>query len=261
MSAAPIHVRGLEKAFGSNEVLRGVDVQVDAGTIHGYIGPNGAGKTTTVRALLGLDTAFAGEVSVVGFDPRVDALEVKRRVGYLPESAVLYEALTAAEFLLLVGRLHGLEDDAIRSRAEAFLGELDLGDRLGARLVTLSKGMRQKLLLTAALLPRPDVLFVDEPLSGLDVSSGVLIKHFFRGFADRGGAILYCSHVMDVVERVCDRISILDGGRIVASGTFDELAAGRGGGSLEDVFGRITSEGGEAERAERLLDALVETDR
>jgi ABC-2 type transport system ATP-binding protein len=251
-----IRVRGLRMGFGRTTVLDGIDLDVPAGTILGYVGPNGAGKTTTVRALCGLLTGFEGEARVAGVDPRVDPVELKRRIGYVPESPVLFETLTVAELLLFVGRLRGLADATTRARADEFLEVLEIDTRLGSRISTLSKGMRQKLCLTAGLLHDPRVIFLDEPLSGLDVGSSILVKRLMRGLADRGAAVFYCSHVMDVVERVCDRIAILHGGRIAAVGSFDELARASGGGSLEGIFAELTRSGEREEDAERLLRAL-----
>ncbi|MBM3984703.1 MAG: ABC transporter ATP-binding protein [Planctomycetes bacterium] len=251
-----IAIRGLRKRYGEAAVLDGVDLSVPRGTILGYIGPNGAGKTTTVRILCGLLGEYEGEARVLGLDPRTQSLELKRRIGYVPENAVLYEALTVAEFLLLVGRLHGLDESVIRARGEACLLAFGLDGHLPARIATLSKGMRQKVLITSALLHGPEMLFVDEPLSGLDVNSSILIKEFLRGLAQAGRTVFYCSHVMDVVERICDRIVILDKGRIAAQGSYEELQAQVQGGSLEAIFARLTSSGDEAGRARALLDAL-----
>ena len=253
---AVIRVRGLKKSFGSKEVLRGVDLEVPAGTIFGYIGPNGAGKSTTVKILIGLLGGFEGEVSVAGCDPRTEPTQLKARIGYVPENAILYESLTLAEMLLFVGRLQGLEDELIRRRADEMLDVFELKPRLSTRVSTLSKGMRQKLLLTAALLHAPPVLFLDEPLSGLDVNASILVKELLRRLADEGRTIFYCSHVMDVVERICDEIAIVDDGTIAAQGSYEDLANARGGGSLEAIFAALTSEGGEAENVERLVRAL-----
>jgi ABC-2 type transport system ATP-binding protein len=195
-------------------------------------------------------------VRVLGLDPRADPVAVKRRIGYVPENAHLFEPLTVAEFLLLCGRLHGLEDALVKQRVERFLAPFDLADRLGARIATLSKGMRQKVLLTSALLHDPELVVLDEPLSGLDVNATILVKELIRALADTGKTVFYCSHVMDVVERVCDRIAILDGGKLVALGTFEELQQRQGGGSLERIFAALTSEGGQAEKARALVDAL-----
>jgi len=254
--APPIVLRGLTKRFHQNEVLRGIDLCVAPGTILGYVGPNGAGKTTTVKILTGLLPQFGGEVRVLGLDPRGDTLEIKRRIGYVPENAALFESLTVAEHLVLVGSLYEMDEELVRARAETFLRVFELDARLVSRIGTLSKGMRQKLLLTTALLHDPEVLFLDEPLSGLDVGSAILVKDLLRRLADTGRTIFYCSHVMDVVERVCDRIAILSGGEIVAQGTFEELAAARGGGSLEHIFAELTSTGDHADDVERMVQAL-----
>jgi len=258
MGVPAVELRGLSKRFGSRIVLDGIDLAVERGTILGYIGPNGAGKSTTVKILCGLLATFEGEVHVLGLDPRADPLAVKRGIGYVPENAALYELLTVAEFLLLIGRLHGLEDERIRQRATAFLEVFELEARLGARIQTLSKGMRQKVLLTSALLPDPELVVLDEPLSGLDVNSAILVKELIRALAQAGKTVFYCSHVMDVVERVCDRIAVLDGGKIVAQGSFEELQAARGGGSLEQIFAQLTSAGGQEEKVQRLVRALAD---
>jgi len=252
-----IEIRELRKLYGQQRVLDGIDLSIEAGTVFGYIGPNGAGKTTTVKILTGMLGHFTGEVRVAGHDPVADPLAVKRRIGYVPENARLYEALTVDEFLLLVGRLHDLDDAAIGGRATAILQALGLGGRRYSRIGSLSKGMRQKVLLTSALLHDPEVLFLDEPLDGLDVESTILVKEFVRRFADRGGTVFYCSHMMDVVERVCDRIAILAQGRVVADGSFAELEAQcAGGGSLERVFMALTHGGDAGARAQAVLDAI-----
>jgi ABC-2 type transport system ATP-binding protein len=256
MGEVAIELRGLRKSFGPKRVLDGIDLTVERGTILGYIGPNGAGKSTTVKILCGLLADFEGEVRVLGLDPRADPVAVKRRIGYVPENAYLFEQLTVAEHVLLVGRLHGLADALVKRRAERFLEQFELADRLGSRIATLSKGMRQKLLLTSGLLHDPELVVLDEPLSGLDVNATILVKELIRALAAAGKTVFYCSHVMDVVERVCDRIAILDGGKLVAQGTFEELQRAQGGGSLEHIFAQLTSEGGQAEKAQALLEAL-----
>lgn len=256
MGDVAVELRGLRKSYGARVVLGGIDLAVARGTVLGYIGPNGAGKSTTVKILCGLMPSYEGEVRVLGLDPSAQPLEVKRRIGYVPENAVLFEQLTVAEHLLLVGRLHGLEEELLKRRATKFLELFELGDRLGARIAPLSKGMRQKVLLTSALLHDPELVVLDEPLSGLDVNATILVKELIKALAESGKTVFYCSHVMDVVERVCDRIAILDGGGIVAQGTFEELQAAQGGGSLEKIFAQLTSEGGQAEKARALLAVL-----
>ncbi|TAJ24397.1 MAG: ABC transporter ATP-binding protein [Planctomycetota bacterium] len=256
MTRALVEIHGLVKSFGAHKVLDGIDLEIRAGEIVGYIGPNGSGKSTTVKILIGLLARDAGEVGLCGFDPGREPLEAKARLGYVPETALLYESLTVAEHLLFVGRLHGLADEVIRERADACLETFELSGRLGARIGTLSKGMRQKLLLTSALLHQPSVVILDEPLSGLDVGSALLVKELVRELAARGRAILFCSHVMDVVERLCDRIAILHGGRIAAEGSFEELRGRLAGGSLEGIFAGLTGESNGREQALRLVERL-----
>ncbi len=257
-SPAPaVALRHVAKRYGDKAVLHGLDLAVPAGQVLGYVGPNGAGKSTTIKILVGLLGAFDGQALVDGVDVRDDPLEVKRRIGYVPEVATLYESLTIHEHLLLVGRMHGLDDDVTEARGEAMLEVFDLGPRRHTSLGALSKGMRQKVLFTGALLHDPKILFLDEPLSGLDVQSTVLVKELLRTLAGAGKTIVYCSHMLDVVERVCDRIVVLQGGRIVADGPFATLAEqSRGGGTLEQIFLELTADQSATDRAGRLLAAM-----
>ncbi len=256
-SAQPIiQLRGLTKSYGSKQVLRGIDLDVEPGRILGYIGPNGAGKTTTVKILIGMLDGFAGSARVCGFDVATDPLEVKRRIGYVPESAALYETLTPIEYLRFVGRLYGLDDDDVDRRARDMLGLFDLAEEADNRISSFSKGMRQKVLIVAGMIHNPDVLFLDEPLSGLDANSAVTVKEIVSRLARRGKTIFYCSHVMDVVERVCDRIVILSEGRIIADGTFEQLQSMNKGDSLERIFTQLTSEGGHDAVADRFIQAF-----
>ncbi|MEQ8768424.1 MAG: ABC transporter ATP-binding protein [Planctomycetota bacterium] len=251
-----IRISGLKKRFHEKRVLQGLDLEIPRGMVFGYIGPNGAGKTTTVKILAGLDRQFDGEVEVAGFDVRSDPREVKRRIGFVAESAALYEGLTAWEFLELIGRMRSLSDRVIAHRAGELLKLFDLGSRAHTRLGSFSKGMRQKVLLSAALLDDPEILFLDEPLSGLDVASTILVKDLIRSLANAGKTIFYCSHMMDVVERVCDRIVILNDGVVAADGSFEELAHGERDRSLEQVFSSLTGQRSQASEIEHLLQAF-----
>jgi ABC-2 type transport system ATP-binding protein len=255
---ATIEIRDLRKSYGGREVLRGIDLSVAPGQVLGYLGANGAGKSTTIRILTGVLGEFQGEVRVCGLDVRAQPLEVKRRIGYVPENAQLYDALSAREFFELIGRLHGLPDAVTMERARAFLDAFDIGARMGSRLGSLSKGMRQKVLLSSALLHAPEIIFLDEPLSGLDVASTILVKTLIRSLADSGRTVFYCSHMMDVVERVCDRIAILSDGKLVANGSFEELSAARQGGSLEKIFAELTGAGSEETAVQRILGAMAD---
>jgi ABC-2 type transport system ATP-binding protein len=255
-----IRLHGLSKNFGEKAVLRGIDLEVMAGQVLGYIGPNGAGKTTTVKILTGMLEEFGGQATVCGFDTRLQPLEVKQRIGYVPESAALYEALTPREFLRFIGQLHGLEAEEIERRTKEMLGLFDLAGELDHRMATFSKGMRQKVLIVAGLIHNPQVVFLDEPLSGLDANSVVVVKEVVAQLARHGKAIFYCSHVMDVVERLCDRIVILCDGQIVADGTFEQLQSMNKAASLERIFTQLTSAGGHAQVADRFVQAFERVD-
>ncbi|RMH23532.1 MAG: ABC transporter ATP-binding protein [Acidobacteria bacterium] len=254
---ATIRIAGLRKSYGEQTVLHDLDLEVGAGEVIGYIGPNGAGKSTTVKILTGMIDDFEGEATVCGFDVRRQPLEVKRRIGYIPETADLYDALTARQYLRFLGRLHGLEPALLDRRAESLLGLLGLED-LDQTLASFSKGMRQKVVIVAALIHDPQVIFMDEPLSGLDANTVVVVKEVITRLAARGKTVFYCSHVMDVVERVCHRIVILDRGRILADGSFDDLQAEAqsAGASLERIFTRLTSAGQHGAVAERFVAQL-----
>jgi len=252
-----IDLKGLKKAFGKKTVLDGIDLEVARGQILGYIGPNGAGKTTTVKILIGMLDGFLGSVNVCGFNVATAPLEVKRRVGYVPETAAMYDALTPMEYLQFVGRLYGLEIVEVEKRAEEMLALFELSKEKKKRMSTFSKGMRQKVLIIAGLIHDPELIIMDEPLSGLDANSAVMVKEVLAGLAREGKTIFYCSHVMDVVERICDRIVILAEGRIIADGSFEALQAMSKAPSLESLFTRLTSEGTHRDVATRFIRAFM----
>ncbi|MCB0635854.1 MAG: ABC transporter ATP-binding protein [Lewinella sp.] len=256
---AGIRIRGLHKSYGTNHVLRGIDLDIPAGQVIGYIGPNGSGKSTTVRILAGLDGQFTGEVNVGGIDVKSDPLGVKKQVGYVPEQAALYEVLTPREFLLLVGRLHQLPDELIQERLTRMLQFLDLGNHLDQRMESFSKGMRQKVLLTAGLLHDPRIIFLDEPLSGLDANAVMMVKEVIAQLARQGKTIFYSSHMMDVVEKVSNRIVLIGEGRILADGTFEELKQ-QGGATLEEIFSRATGREDYQQKAGDFLSAFKSDD-
>ena len=251
-----ITLRGLSKSYGDKLVLRGIDLEVAGGQILGYIGPNGAGKTTTVKILIGMLDDFGGEAAVCGHDVRAEPLAVKRRIGYIPESAALYEMLTPMEYLRFIGRIYGLDSETIEWRASEMLNLFGLADEINQRMSTFSKGMRQKVLIVAGMIHNPDVLFMDEPLSGLDANSAVTVKEIISQLAGKGKTIFYCSHVMDVVERVCDRIVIINEGQIIADGSFEQLQSMGKEASLERIFTQLTSEGGHGDVADRFIQTL-----
>lgn len=250
-----IRIRQLRKSYGEHLVLKAIDLEISAGQVIGYIGPNGAGKSTTVKILTGLISEYEGEVSVFGMDMREQAMEIKRRMGYVPEQAEIYEVLTPMEYLSFTGRLYGLPAPLIRERALGMMKAFGLGDAGDQRMETFSKGMRQKVLIISALLHNPEILILDEPLSGLDANAVIMVKDIIARLAGEGKTIFYCSHMMDVVEKVSDRIILLRDGAIVADGSFEELRSGSGA-SLEAVFARLTAREEEGDMAGAFIRAF-----
>jgi ABC-2 type transport system ATP-binding protein len=240
--------------YGEHVAVHSLDLAVRRGEVFGLLGPNGAGKTTTVRALVGLAAPTSGVVRIAGHDLASAPLEAKRHLGYVPDGAPLYPNLSARQHLMLVGRLHGLTDAATLAEADRLLGHLDLADRADEPIGRFSRGMRQKAALACALLHEPEVLVLDEPLTGLDAPSAAMVKEVLRAWADRGGAVLYTSHLLDVVERVCDRMAVLLKGHLVGEGSMDDLRSRAGhDGTLEQVFGALTSTEDPAEKARAIV--------
>lgn len=235
-----ITIRDLRKRYGDRFVLNGIDLDVYPGQIIGYIGPNGAGKSTTVKIMLGLVGDFTGEVSIMGQNPDGEDVEYKRRIGYVPEIAEIYDTLTAREYLTFIGELYGLSTDEAESKAQGLMDRFGMGRVFDHRIASFSKGMRQKVLIISSLLHNPDILFLDEPLSGLDANSVMVVKEVLALLAASGKTIFYSSHMMDVVEKISNRIILLDDGRVVADGSFAELQEKSQEGSLEQIFNQLT---------------------
>jgi ABC-2 type transport system ATP-binding protein len=236
-----ISIRNLFKSYGSKPVLKDINLDVFPGQIIGYIGPNGAGKSTTVKILCGLITDYEGDVRIKGMDLKKQTVEVKKLIGYIPELAELYDVLTPLEYLSFTGALYGLDEDLCKERIQRILNAFGLLPNIDQRMDSFSKGMRQKVLLASGFLHNPDIIILDEPLSGLDANSVIIVKNLVSKLARDGKTIFYCSHMMDVVEKVSDRIVLIDDGRIVADGTFEELRSQQGDKSLEQIFASLTS--------------------
>ena len=236
-----IQIRDLSKFFGKKQVLHGINLDIMPGQVIGYIGPNGAGKSTTVRILAGLDDRFNGTVKIKGMDVKEDSIAIKRIIGYIPELAELYDVLSPMEFLLLIGRLYDMEDQQIEERATRMLEFLGLKDKLHDRMDTFSKGMRQKVLLVSGLLHNPEIIFMDEPLSGLDANAVILVKEIILRLVEQGKTVIYCSHNMDTVEKISDRIILIADGKVVADGTVHDLKRSEGD-TLEKLFSQLTGQ-------------------
>jgi ABC-2 type transport system ATP-binding protein len=237
---ALVEMRGVVRRFGEVTALRGLDLSVNAGEVLGLIGPNGAGKTTALRILTGLLEPSEGTLLIDGLDVARQPLEAKRRFGFVPDGAPLYANLSPLQHLLLVGRLRGMDEGELEREARRLLDALGLADRADDPVGGFSRGMRQKTAIACAILPRPPLLILDEPLTGLDAPTAGATKALLRAWADRGGAVLYTSHLLDIVERVSDRVAILAQGVLVALGSLAELRARAHEHTLEEVFSRVT---------------------
>jgi ABC-2 type transport system ATP-binding protein len=251
-----IETDGLRRDYGAHTALHPLTLRVAAGEILGFLGPNGAGKSTTVKLLTGMIAPSGGRARVAGFDVELQPLEVKRRIGYVPESAALYESLTAREYLELVASLYHQPAAAARTRIDELLDRLGLAGSKDQRLGEFSKGMKQKVLIASALMHKPDVLFLDEPLTGLDANAAVMVKEVIRTLAAQGRTIFFCSHVLEVVERVCTRIVIINAGRAIADGTAADIARQTGTGTLEEAFVALTGARDAAQVTQELIEAL-----
>jgi ABC-2 type transport system ATP-binding protein len=238
--AGAIEVENLVFRYHLTEVLHRISFSVGNGEIVGLLGPNGAGKSTTLKVLTGLLAPGEGRVQVQGFCLPEQNFDAKKTIGYVPETANLYESLTAQEYLELIGRLREIEEKALKQKIVTLLETFEISQQRFSRLATFSKGMRQKVLIAAALLHDPPILLLDEPLTGLDVSSSLIVKDLLSALSREGKAILYSSHVLDVVERVCGRVLIIHKGNLIADGTLDLLKNQTQGSTLEEVFRQLT---------------------
>lgn len=254
MTTPLVELTGVTRRFGDILAVDNLSLEVAPGEVFGLLGPNGAGKTTTVRMISGLLQPTEGRLQIAGVDVTSDPLAARRRIGYVPDGAPLYPNLSPRQHLMLVGRLHGMEESLLVAEAERLLECLGLTGRIDDPVGGFSRGMRQKSALACALVHRPQLLILDEPLSGLDAPTAAVFKEVLRSWGEGGGAVLYTSHLLDVVERVCDRMAVLASGRLVGLGTLDELRATAGrGGTLEQVFGALASTEDPAAQARRLL--------
>jgi ABC-2 type transport system ATP-binding protein len=228
-----VALRGLHKKFGSTYAVQGIDLDVPVGSFFGIVGPNGAGKTTTLSMTTGLLRPDYGTAYINGFDVWADPVRAKSIIGVLPDGLRLFERLTGQELLLYGGLLRSMNAGVVRQRADELIHVLGLDDAAGALVVDYSHGMRKKIGLAAALLHGPRVVFLDEPFEGVDPVSARTIKAVLESFVTGGGTVVFSSHVMELVEGLCDRVAVVDSGKIVASGTIEAV---RGGRRLEDVF-------------------------
>jgi ABC-2 type transport system ATP-binding protein len=252
-----LEARALLKRYRGVPVVSDVHFSVGPGEVLGYLGPNGSGKSTTVQMILGLVTPDGGHVRYRGTETSEDLVAFRAVVGYVPEEAHVYPYLSGREYLELIGRLRLLTEASLQARLGRFMELLGLSSCLDVPMHAYSKGMRQKILIIAALMHNPEILVLDEPMAGLDAISAILLRHLIQMLADAGKIIFYSSHELDAVERVATRVVVLDQGRVVADGSVSRLKALVSEPSLESVFSRLVVRDDPADRASQIVDAML----
>jgi ABC-2 type transport system ATP-binding protein len=237
-----IRLENLTKRYGSFTAVDEVSMHVPRGSLHGFLGPNGAGKTTTLRMIAGILRPTSGRIVIGEHDLATHPIQAKQRLGFIPDRPFVYDKLTGAEFLRFVAGLYGQEGQLVEKRIDELLEIFELSTWKHELVESYSHGMRQKLIISSALIHRPELIVVDEPMVGLDPRGARLLKDLFREFCGRGGTVLMSTHTLEIAEALCDRLAIIQGGKIVAEGTMDEIrrqhAAGDVG--LEDLFLKLT---------------------
>ncbi len=237
-----LEVKGITKKYNNVAVVKGVDFQVRPGEILGYLGPNGAGKSTTVKMLAGLVEPTSGGIFLDGKQINNNMTDYKKRIGYLPEQGEIYDHLSGEEYLQLVGRLRLIEEKVLERKISGLMGQLGLSVDMHLPISTYSKGMKQKVLIAAALLHDPDILLLDEPLSGLDVTTTMVFKDVLNRLAEMGKMIIYSSHILEVVEKICHRIIVITKGTIVADDSVENLSSLMALPSLESIFKQLVQQ-------------------
>ena len=240
-----IETVGLRRTFGDLVAVDDLDLTVPSGTFFGFLGPNGAGKSTTIKMLTGLLNRSAGTATVLGYDLDREPVEVKRRIGVVPEELALFDRLTGAEYLRFVGRMYGVERQAIRSRTDELLELMELHEQNKKLIVDYSHGMKKKLALSAALIHQPNLLFLDEPFEGIDAVASRQIKDLLVAMVGKGVTIFLTSHILEIVEKLCTDLAVIHRGKLVAEGPLAELRSGAG---LEETFLQLVG-GNRAPRA------------
>ena len=250
-----IDVTHLTKTYGPTIALNDVTLSVGSGEVRGLLGPNGSGKSSLMKTIMGLTKPSYGSINVLGFDVQTSPMEIKKIVGYVPESPRLYEFLTATEYLDFIADVRGLPYEQKKERIARFVDALDLEGKQGDMISSYSQGMKQKVAIIGALLHRPKVLLMDEPLNGLDPKSARLVKELIHGLAREGVSVVFSTHILEIAEAICDKLTILQTGKILAEGTSKDLRenAGLPGSGLEDVFLKLTGTKG----VEDIVEALI----
>ncbi|HAS90708.1 MAG TPA: ABC transporter ATP-binding protein [Sedimentibacter sp.] len=234
-----LRLEHVSKSFGSKDVLKDINFSVNSGEIIGYIGSNGAGKTTTIKIILGLIDDYQGDVFIFGEKVK-GQFEYKKRIGYVPEVSDMYDNLTAYEYLSFIGMLYGIGEDKAVKKGKEMMSVFGIDDAINGRIHTFSKGMRQKLSIITGMIHNPDILFLDEPLGGIDANSVLVFKEVLKNLKKEGKTIFYSSHILEVVEKLSDRILLINEGEIVIDGTVADVMSMQSDSSLESIFNYVT---------------------
>ena len=245
----------LSKQFGSVQALTDVNLRIGPGEIYGLLGPNGAGKTTTIKTILGLLEPTSGWIKVLGMNPLTNPIEVKSKIGYVAENPMVYDSLSPRDFLEFVASIRKVDRVATNQMIAQLASAFDMSQYFDSPIATLSLGMKQKVALIASLVHQPPVLLLDEPLNGLDAKSSRIVKDLVSFHAQKGGAVLFSTHIMEVAEQICTRIGVIHQGRVIAEGTLDQLRSKTesAGDTLEEVFLKLTHEESEVADTTRML--------
>lgn len=240
-----IRIQNVTKSYGGGKIkaVDGLDMTVEDGKVFGFIGPNGAGKTTTIKMLTGILAPDSGQVLLNGIDMAKEPIRAKRTFGFVPDAFDMYERLTGMEYLRFMADIYGVDAAKRKEHIEKYLDLFELTDAANQQIRSYSRGMKQKLAITGALIHEPDIWVLDEPMVGLDPQSVFLLKEEMRRHADSGRTVFFSTHVLDVAERLCDEIGVISHGRLIAKGTLEELRQNRTDSSLEDVFLELVEKG------------------
>ena len=241
---AIVSVTNLVKSFGTVVAVNDITFEVKPGEIFGLLGPNGAGKTTTIKQILGLLEQEQGEIKVFGLDPSKDDVEIKRNIGYVSEDPLIYKSMTPRMLFNFIASIRGLDENETTKKLQYYFESLEAVDYYDKLVATLSRGNKQKMQVIAALIHDPLLLIMDEPLTGLDAKSAKVVKEVLELHKERGGSVIFSTHILEVAEEMCDRIAIMDKGKIIAMGTVKELSkmANKVGADLEDIFLKLTDQ-------------------
>lgn len=238
-----LEIKNLTKKFGDKVAVDNIDLSVKSGEIYGFLGPNGAGKTTTIKMIVGMLMPDGGSISVNGIDAIHDDVEAKRQIAYVPDSPEIYDIMTGRQYLNFIADVFELSDEERNKQIDRYAEVFEMQDNLDVMIAGYSHGMKQKIVIMGALLHSPKLLILDEPMVGLDAKSSFRLKEIMRALADEGRTVFFSTHVMEVAENLCDRIGIINRGKVIAVGTLDEIkAAAKDTGSLEKIFLELTDD-------------------